>query len=194
MYQSRSFFFYGGLEQTLWSRTIGIFLSSVFTQRAEQVTLFCRQQVEYSDDDEPKPSVHLSQAQKLRKVIIELVDTERSYVKVSKNILATFSLRWAFCVVDCWNGRGCCSLYIENNWLTLQKWKSLLTWALLLSMALRSESKKLCFPAKANCQLTAVTCRRPRVQLPAKNCRDTANPRDRRVWTGDPDCEVNESN
>lgn len=73
----------------------------VFTQRAEQVTLFCRQQVEYSDDDEPKPSVHLSQAQKLRKVIIELVDTERSYVKVNKNILATLSLRWAFCIGDC---------------------------------------------------------------------------------------------
>lgn len=56
------------------------------------MTLFCRQQVEYSDDDEPKPSVHLSQAQKLRKVIIELVDTERSYVKVNKNILATLYL------------------------------------------------------------------------------------------------------
>ena len=48
------------------------------------MTLFCRQQVEYSDDDqEPKPSVQLSSAQKLRKVIVELVDTERSYVKVS---------------------------------------------------------------------------------------------------------------
>lgn len=51
-------------------------------QTAEQVTMFCRRQIEYSDDEEPKPSVHLSQAQKLRKVIIELVDTERSYVKV----------------------------------------------------------------------------------------------------------------
>lgn len=60
-----------------------ICLFFVSTQRAEQVTLFCRQQVEYSDDEEPKPSVHLSQAQKLRKVIIELVDTERSYVKVN---------------------------------------------------------------------------------------------------------------
>ena len=78
-----------------------IFFLFVFTQRAEQVTLFCRQQFEYSDDDEPKPSVHLSQAQKLRKVIIELVNTERSYVKVNKNILATFSLRWAFCIGDC---------------------------------------------------------------------------------------------
>lgn len=67
------------------SRTVEISLF-VYTQRAEQVTLFCRQQVEYSDDDEPKPSVHLSQAQKLRKVIIELVDTERSYVKVNKMI------------------------------------------------------------------------------------------------------------
>ena len=55
----------------------------VYSQSAEQVTLFCRQQVEYSDDDqEPKPSVQLSNAQKLRKVIVELVDTERSYVKV----------------------------------------------------------------------------------------------------------------
>lgn len=41
--------------------------------------------MEYSDDEEPKPSVRLSQAQKLRKVIIELVDTERSYVKVNMN-------------------------------------------------------------------------------------------------------------
>lgn len=65
------------------------------------MTLFCRQQVEYSDDDEPKPSVHLSQAQKLRKVIIELVDTERSYVKVNKNILAALSLCRAFYVGDC---------------------------------------------------------------------------------------------
>ena len=54
----------------------------VYLQSAEQVTLFCRQQIEYSDDEEPKPSIHLSQAQKLRKVIIELVNTERSYVKV----------------------------------------------------------------------------------------------------------------
>lgn len=65
----------------------------VYTQRAEQVTLFCRQQVEYSDDDEPKQSVRLSEAQKLRKVIIELVDTERSYVKVNKNDLAALTLR-----------------------------------------------------------------------------------------------------
>lgn len=54
------------------------------------MTLFCRQQVEYSDDDEPKPSVHLSQAQKLRKVIVELVDTERSYVKVNTNHIFQF--------------------------------------------------------------------------------------------------------
>lgn len=65
------------------------------------MTLFCRQQVEYSDDDEPKPSIHLSQAQKLRKVIIELVDTERSYVKVNKTILAALSLCRGFCVGDC---------------------------------------------------------------------------------------------
>ena len=86
------------LQQNLRSRTIEICLLFVYTQRAEQVTLFCRQQVEYSDDDEPKPSVHLSQAQKLRKVIIELVDTERSYVKVNKTDVAALSLRWAFCV------------------------------------------------------------------------------------------------
>ena len=67
------------------------FACCLLTQRAEQVTLFCRQQVEYSDDDEPKPSVHLSQAQKLRKVIIELVDTERSYVKVNKNDLSALA-------------------------------------------------------------------------------------------------------
>ena len=53
-----------------------------FPQTAEQVTLFCRQQIEYSDDEEPKQNIQLSQAEKLRKVIIELVDTERSYVKV----------------------------------------------------------------------------------------------------------------
>lgn len=71
-------------------RPIKLCFSFVFTQRAEQVTLFCRQQVEYSDDDEPKPSVHLSQAQKLRKVIVELVDTERSYVKVNTNHIFQF--------------------------------------------------------------------------------------------------------
>ena len=54
----------------------------VYMQTAEQVTMFCRQQIEYADDEEPKPSIQLSQAQKLRKVIVELVDTERSYVKV----------------------------------------------------------------------------------------------------------------
>lgn len=97
MYQSPSFSVSNeGLEQTLRSRTIEIFLLFVFTQRAEQVTLFCRQQVEYSDDDEPRPSVHLSQAQKLRKVIIELVDTERSYVKVNKVFLPRFFLAGRF--------------------------------------------------------------------------------------------------
>jgi len=75
------------LAQDLRSRTPEICLLFVYTQRAEQVTLFCRQQVEYSDDDEPKPSVQLSQAQKLRKVIIELVDTERSYVKVKNKMI-----------------------------------------------------------------------------------------------------------
>lgn len=59
-------------------------------QRAEQVTLFCRRQMEYSDDEEPKPSVRLSQAQKLRKVIIELVDTERSYVKDLRLLLKRY--------------------------------------------------------------------------------------------------------
>lgn len=49
--------------------------------------------MEYSDDEEPKPSVRLSQAQKLRKVIIELVDTERSYVKVNMNGILRFSLQ-----------------------------------------------------------------------------------------------------
>ena len=55
------------------------------SQRAEQVTLFCRQQIEYPDEEEPKQNIQLSQAQKLRKVIIELVDTERSYVKVGRS-------------------------------------------------------------------------------------------------------------
>jgi len=67
----------------------------VYMQSAEQVTLFCRQQIEYSDDEEPKPSIHLSQAQKLRKVIIELVNTERSYVKVSNTFNCSF-LRGVF--------------------------------------------------------------------------------------------------
>ncbi|XP_029197221.2 protein still life, isoforms C/SIF type 2-like [Acropora millepora] len=59
-------------------------------QRAEQVTLFCRQQIEYSDEEEPKQSIQLSQAQKLRKVIIELVDTERSYVKDLRLLLRRY--------------------------------------------------------------------------------------------------------
>ena len=55
--------------------------SSTRPQSAEQVTLFCRQQLEHSDDD-AKPAAQLTTAQRLRKVILELVDTERSYVKV----------------------------------------------------------------------------------------------------------------
>ena len=74
-------------------RRLTVCVLFVHTQRAEQVTLFCRQQVEYSDDEEPKPSVRLSQAQKLRKVIIELVDTERSYVKVNINDILISSFK-----------------------------------------------------------------------------------------------------
>ncbi|XP_068698035.1 rho guanine nucleotide exchange factor TIAM1-like [Montipora foliosa] len=59
-------------------------------QTAEQVTLFCRQQIEYSDDEEPKQNIQLSQAEKLRKVIIELVDTERSYVKDLRLLLRRY--------------------------------------------------------------------------------------------------------
>ncbi|KXJ23729.1 Protein still life, isoforms C/SIF type 2 [Exaiptasia diaphana] len=55
-------------------------------QQAEQVTIFCRQQLEYSDD-ESRPNIHLTEADKLRKVIIELLDTERSYVKDLKLLL-----------------------------------------------------------------------------------------------------------
>lgn len=63
---------------------------------AEQVTGFCRSPVETRKSSSPTgslvsnasqalltPSRQLSDAEKLRKVILELVDTERAYVKVS---------------------------------------------------------------------------------------------------------------
>lgn len=65
---------------------------------AEQVTGFCRSPVETRKTSSPTgsvvsntsnmmtPSRQLSDAEKLRKVILELVETERTYVKVRKNI------------------------------------------------------------------------------------------------------------
>lgn len=56
-------------------------------QSAEQVTHLCRMANERLDSDEDTPSFvlpviqPLSETQKLRKVILELVNTERSYVK-----------------------------------------------------------------------------------------------------------------
>ena len=57
-------------------------------QGAEQVTHFCRRLHEKDPDGvtyesaelQPKP---LSESQRIRKVIIELIETERQYVKVS---------------------------------------------------------------------------------------------------------------
>lgn len=63
---------------------------TIVFQQAEQVTIFCRQQMEYSEDDS-KAAVQLTDAQKLCKVIIELVDTEKSYVKVLQNVLVFFA-------------------------------------------------------------------------------------------------------
>ncbi|XP_032228950.1 protein still life, isoform SIF type 1 isoform X2 [Nematostella vectensis] len=60
-------------------------------QQAEQVTIFCRQQLEIQDEDQgTKPAVHFTPAQKLRKVIYELAETERSYVKDLKLLLNRF--------------------------------------------------------------------------------------------------------
>lgn len=68
---------------------------ALLLQTAEQVTGFCRSPVETRKSSPTgsvassqsqallTPSRQLSDAEKLRKVILELVDTERTYVKVS---------------------------------------------------------------------------------------------------------------
>ncbi len=62
-------------------------------QGAEQVTHFCRLLHQHQplpdaamgDADQLPPQRPLSDSQKLRKVILELIDTERCYVKVSRD-------------------------------------------------------------------------------------------------------------
>lgn len=71
---------------------------------AEQVTTYCRSPqgtrkssptgsiTSSASNAHLTPSRHLSDAEKLRKVILELVDTEKAYVKVSKREHHTRSL------------------------------------------------------------------------------------------------------
>lgn len=62
-------------------------------QSAEQVTGWCRSPADTRRGSPTgslasaaaTPSRHLSDADKLRKVLLELVDTERAYVKVQSN-------------------------------------------------------------------------------------------------------------
>ncbi len=63
----------------------------MYLQGAEQVTHFCRLLHQHQPlpdsmgDDQLPPVKPLSDSQKLRKVILELLDTERCYVKVSNH-------------------------------------------------------------------------------------------------------------
>jgi T-lymphoma invasion and metastasis-inducing protein 1 len=71
---------------------------------AEQVTTYCRSPqgtrkssptgsiTSSASNAHLTPSRQLTDAEKLRKVILELVDTERAYVKVSENKLTTFAM------------------------------------------------------------------------------------------------------
>ena len=43
-----------------------------------------------NSEDESRPTVQLSDAEKLRKVIVELVDTEKSYVKDLRRLLERY--------------------------------------------------------------------------------------------------------
>lgn len=78
------------------------FLSVLYLQSTEQVAAFCRSLHEMNPSEcvssSPSPDSHfpppatprqLSDADKLRKVICELVETERTYVKVSIAHLGT---------------------------------------------------------------------------------------------------------
>lgn len=78
----------GGMKFT--SRTNSFEIENLL-KTAEQVTGFCRSPVETRkssptgsivSNTSQTPSRQLSDAEKLRKVILELVDTERTYVKV----------------------------------------------------------------------------------------------------------------
>lgn len=53
-----------------------------FSQGADQVTAICRTDVDPKLAETLQGTKPLSEAQKLRKVIMELIDTERAYVKV----------------------------------------------------------------------------------------------------------------
>ena len=59
-------------------------------QSAEQVTLICRQQTLENSEENGRPVVQMNEAQKLRKVILELVDTEKAYVKDLKLLLKRY--------------------------------------------------------------------------------------------------------
>lgn len=78
-------------------------------QSTEQVAAFCRSLHEMNpsecvssspspDSPFPPPATlrQLSDADKLRKVVCELVETERTYVKVSVAPLALRAARWSF--------------------------------------------------------------------------------------------------
>lgn len=56
---------------------------NIFCQGADQVTSICREMDSSSQPAEvPISAKSMSDAHKLRKVIMELIDTERMYVKV----------------------------------------------------------------------------------------------------------------
>ena len=63
----------------------------VCQQGAEQVTHFCRllhspMPDPLQSDGEPPQSKPLTDSQRIRKVVVELIETERAYVKVSVKV------------------------------------------------------------------------------------------------------------
>lgn len=110
----------GSLPMKVSSRTNSFEIENLL-KTAEQVTGFCRSPVETRKSSPTgsvisntsqallTPSRQLSDAEKLRKVILELVDTERAYVKVRKPIRVNGGIwlvrgeRWKeernFCVI-----------------------------------------------------------------------------------------------
>lgn len=87
-------------------------LPLVVSQSAEQIAALCRsfndtptsgmEGLGESQDSPPRPLArHLSDADRLRKVIQELLDTEKSYVKVTEDAVRFFLLFPPVCDGQC---------------------------------------------------------------------------------------------
>ena len=72
-------------------------------QSAEQVTAICRTKPGGNTTEDGAPCARsLSDAQRMRKVIMELVETERAYVKVRVDNWCPSGCCQCVCVCVCW--------------------------------------------------------------------------------------------